>query len=359
MDSWPKGIRPCGRGLRIRIWRAGRLAHSEILPGDLGKAHITAAVKRRNDLAAMVRLGIALHEKDTGTRTFAMAAQDYLSTLEAKRSTSLSYENILNLYWVPAFGGWPVDRVTTPDIKTVLSGLSVSSKTKRNLLIPLRGALGHAEINPNPAQGIKLKRRQRPPVSRYSPAERDALINRLEGQAKAYFALLFATGLRPGEALGLTWADWDGEELHITKQITRRKREDSTKTSVRRRVFVPTWARGYINGLGSRFASGHLFVNQAGRPYLDTDVFNETWRKAHTKERIPYRIPYTCRHTRAAELLSAGIDPADAAKQLGHSTEMFLRTYSEFMVEYAANRDKNRFDTDKKPTRESKNDAST
>jgi integrase len=358
MDQYPKGIRRAGRGLRIRIWKHGKLAYSEIFPGNLGKSHLTAAIKRRTDLEAMVRLGIALHEDDTGVKTFAMVAQDYLSTLDAKRSTSLSYENILNRYWLPAFEKWPIDRIATSDIKGVLSALPVASKTKRNILIPLAGALAHAECNPNPAQGIKFKRQQKAPVSRYSPAERSALIARLEGQPQAYFALLFATGLRPGEALGLTWADWDGEEINVEKQITRRKREASTKTSVRRRVFVPGWARPYINALPSRFAGGPIFTTLAGNAYLDTDVFNEAWRAAHTKERIPYRIPYTCRHTRAAELLSAGIDPADAAKELGHSTEMFLRTYSEFMVEYAANKSRNRFDTDKIPTRNLESDAS-
>ena len=61
---------------------------------------------------------------------------------------------------------------------------------------------------------------------------------------------------------------------------------------------------------------------------------NQSWRKAHEECDIPYRIPYTCRHTRAAEMLSAGILPAVAAAQLGHSMEMFLRVYSEFLESY-------------------------
>jgi integrase len=166
-----------------------------------------------------------------------------------------------------------------------------------------------------------------------------------------YFSLLFATGLRPGEALGLTWPDYDGEELTVSKQITRRRLEASTKTSTRRRVYVPQWARPAINALPSRFKGGHLFVNTHGKPYLDTDVFNEAWRRAHKRARVPYRIPYTCRHTRAAELLSAGIDPADAARQLGHSTEMFLRTYSEFIEDYARDKERARFDVGKRETK--------
>jgi len=50
---------------------------------------------------------------------------------------------------------------------------------------------------------------------------------------------------------------------------------------------------------------------------------------------LAYRIPYCCRHTRAAELLSKGVMPARAAKELGHSVEMFLNVYSEFIEEYS------------------------
>ena len=50
---------------------------------------------------------------------------------------------------------------------------------------------------------------------------------------------------------------------------------------------------------------------------------------------MPYRIPCTLRHTRAAELLSRDVRIPLAAEQLGHSTAMFLNTYSEFMPKYS------------------------
>lgn len=300
---------------------------------------------------ARAKLGLALHEEDKeGVPLFEHCAQEYMTTLDAKRSTSLSYENIINRHWMPAFAGQPIDEISQKDIRRELAAMDVSGKTKRNLLIPLRGIFDHAEVSPNPAAGIRVKRHQKPKVDRYLPDERDRLLAALDGQAQAYFALLFATGLRPGEALGLLWVDYDGEELDVSKQITRRRLEPTTKTCERRRVLVPSWARPYINALPSRFAKGHIFVNSFGRPMLDTDDFNQAWAKAHKRLGIPYRIPYTCRHTRAAELLSTGIEPADAARYLGHSPEMFLRTYSEFIEDYSRNRDRSRFDTPQSKT---------
>ena len=46
---------------------------------------------------------------------------------------------------------------------------------------------------------------------------------------------------------------------------------------------------------------------------------------------IRYRRPYQLRHTYATAMLMAGIAPGFAARQLGHSVEMFLRTYSKWI----------------------------
>ena len=71
---------------------------------------------------------------------------------------------------------------------------------------------------------------------------------------------------------------------------------------------------------------------------------NGVWRSAHKKARISYQEPYACRHTRASELLSTGVNPADAAKQLGHSLEMFIRTYADWVEAFAGDLDPTRFE---------------
>ena len=49
-QAWPTGIRPQGRGLRIRIYENGKVARSETIKGDLGPEHIKAAIERRDAL---------------------------------------------------------------------------------------------------------------------------------------------------------------------------------------------------------------------------------------------------------------------------------------------------------------------
>lgn len=356
MAKWPAGVRPRGRGIQIRIWRHGKLAYSETLPGDpYKKADLASAVKRRDELLARQKLGLPLFEGDSGRRTFEDVAQRYLiglASLGIDALTINTYTNQLNNHWTGVFGGWPVDEISTGHIKEALAEMDLAQKTKKNLLIPLSGVFGHAGIIPNPAQGITFGKRQKAPVERYRPMERDKVLAKLEGQDRLYFALLFATGLRPGEACALEWADWDGDQLSITKQITKGRHKAATKTRKARMVYVPQWVRPLLLNHSTRWEGGYIFQNTEGNPFSSTRTLNRAWKKAHQRARVPVRAPYACRHTRAAELLSLGVTPADAASQLGHSVQVFLDVYSEFIVEYADRQDFSRFEPTAQPQTE-------
>ena len=138
---------------------------------------------------------------------------------------------------------------------------------------------------------------------------------------------MFGTGLRTGECLALRWEDYDGETLTIDKQVVRRRLENYTKTSVRRKVFVPQWVRNTSTAC-RRGSLGTLSSLIRTTPITKTQTASMMVAGSSQKPESS-TIPYTCR--RAAELLSAGVAPAAAAKQLGHTTEIFLRTYSEFL----------------------------
>lgn len=335
---WPPGIDPSGAGLRIRIYRGGKTVYQETLPGDpYSKSHIAAAKRRREELNSRKKLGLPLHQGDEGAtvQLFAEAAQDYMNMLDAKESSHMVYENMLNTYWMPELGRDIVQEITEKQIKQILAGLKLAGKTKRNILIPLRGTFDVAGVKPNPAAGIKPKLGPKKPKQRYKPAERDKLLSVMQGQAQAYFAMFFGAGMRPCELWALTWDGWDGETWLVDKIVDRsRKVRTGTKTNEYRRVYIPKWVRPYVTNLPTRFHGGFVFVNSIGGHYKSAKVFNLDWQKAHKKAKLPLREPYTCRHTRAAELLSTGIDPARAANQLGHSLEMFLRIYSEFIEEF-------------------------
>ena len=197
------------------------------------------------------------------------------------------------------------------------------------------GTVGAADCTPNPCAPIRFRRKQKVEIDRYLPAEWNRLESRLAGENWLYFSIMRATRMRPGEVLALEWSDYDGEKISVSQQVVRCKLVDSTKTSVRRFVAVENWLRPMLDNCPTRFAGGPILINTIGTRHCSPNDFNAAWRKAQIRARVPYRIPYTLRHTDAAELMSRDVSIPLAAEQLGHSTAMFLHTYSEFMREYS------------------------
>ena len=78
-----------------------------------------------------------------------------------------------------------------------------------------------------------------------------------------------------------------------------------------------------------------------GRVFQDPR-YDEDWKSEEAFQRvfwvrmlkrlgIRYRRPYKMRHSFATAMLMAGVTPAFCARQLGHSVEMFLNTYSKWI----------------------------
>ena len=85
--TWPPGIRPSGKGIRIRIFREGKLYYSETIAGNpYNKNDLASALRRREWLESRKRLGLSLFEQDSETinEVFSELAQDYLNSLDVK-----------------------------------------------------------------------------------------------------------------------------------------------------------------------------------------------------------------------------------------------------------------------------------
>lgn len=267
---------------------------------------------------------------------FGNIAQAYLDQSDLKPSTGQTYKQILNQYWMPALATKPIYTIRPSHIREILAGRDVSQKTKRNSLIPLRGvfdlAIEEELITGNPVDAIRLKKHQKPPIIRFTPAEKESLLTKLEGEPLLFFTIAFETGMRTGEILGLKWEDITKDTITLTRAIVRRRVAD-LKNSKIRSVFVSPRLLNILQNHPRRFAGGYVFRNQRNGPCLDADKFNKAWKTALKQCRMTYRRAYICRHTRASEMLMADIPPAFAAKQLGHTTEMLLNTYAEWISE--------------------------
>jgi integrase len=163
----------------------------------------------------------------------------------------------------------------------------------------------------------------------------------------ALWVLLATTGLRLGEALGLTWQDIDSSQgrLVVNKALQRVPGRGPTlvepKTRRSRRIvyLAPSTVtvlmrhrRGQVEeqlSAGSRWqANDFIFTSQSGSP-IDPHILGDQFRRALSEAGLPRIRIHDLRHTAATHLLGRGVHPKIVQELLGHSTiTLTLDTYS-------------------------------
>ena len=145
----------------------------------------------------------------------------------------------------------------------------------------------------------------------------------------------FWTGLRTSELFALSWEDVDmasGTAL-ITEALVRGVHKDRTKTNVARTIKLNSRATDapQRQRAHTQLAGGAVFNDpRFGKPWVDERAFRRSfWTPTLKQLGIRYRRPYNMRHAYATVMLMAGMNPAFYARQLGHSVEIFRRTYTE------------------------------
>jgi integrase len=337
--DFPRGIRSHGAGLQIRFQYKGQ-QYTETIETrtPYNVRTIAAAVRRYEEIRSRLKLGLPVQVSAGGHALLVSeVAQQYLDGLDVERSTILSYMQMLNKHWLPLFGHWKLTDVRPSHIKAYLATTTLSSKTKLCILGPLRGVFNYAiddgTIDTNPVTAIKVKKHQKPPITRFTLEERERIMSKLSGQDAVYFTTMFETGMRPSEILALQWSDYNGTHIHVNKAMVWGRLKLTTKNHEVRDVYVSDHLREALQGLPTRFQGREIFLDPDGEGIKYVKRFNNVWREALKRARVSHRISYTCRHTRAAMMLTGGIDVMYAANQLGHTKEVFLRTYSTWINE--------------------------
>lgn len=153
--------------------------------------------------------------------------------------------------------------------------------------------------------------------------------------------LLAYTGLRKGEALGLTWSDIDFNNKTITVQRTRDKygaRSPKTKNSyrtilvddtlIRQLKLYRSWCKQTMLSFGKHLSDDDfVFISyQTGKPTGENTLkycFDRIIKKSGIKKITPHGL----RHTHATLLISQRIPVKVIAERLGNTPEMILNTY--------------------------------
>lgn len=159
-------------------------------------------------------------------------------------------------------------------------------------------------------------------------------------------AIALYTGLRRGELCGLQWGDIDlnGRVLHVRRQVIQARQGaqvqglPKTTAGMRNVPLVHQAAEALQRQKASLAGEGHgdspwVFPRRVGDPGPVSPIYVTNTFQKIAKEAGFTGLPlHSLRHTTAALMLSAGIEPAQAAKALGHATlATFYSIYSDLL----------------------------
>ena len=150
-------------------------------------------------------------------------------------------------------------------------------------------------------------------------------------------ALMFITGCRFGELIGLTPSkiDWDNKVIEVSESLSRvdsydnRKVIKATKTGTVRHLPLPDTAIELLRGLViGKKPDDFIFVGHHGKPIDSHNFSQRVWKQVLSGLGISHRVPYATRHTMISRGIEQGVPLTGLAYLAGHKdTTMIQRNY--------------------------------
>jgi integrase len=297
-----------------------------------------------SELAASKARAEIIKRKDQGepvkptTSLIGEFAETWHAGLTDRPRTKDGYRYHLDKHLLPRFRRRKLPALTTDDVAKLVADMTAAGFkpwTIRGTLTTLSAMYQQAVrkrlVASNPVRGLEKKERPKLKQTRKRILDENE-IRQLLANAGGYrplIALLLFTGVRLGEALGLTWADIDTDEgfVRVREQLGRDRRRVELKTdsAVRDIVLVPQLASVLKqHKMASRFKrpEDYVFASPHGKG-RDHRATARGIRRAvdRAKLRDGGKVTaHTLRHTYASMLIvGMGVDPVNVSKQLGHS----------------------------------------
>lgn len=274
---------------------------------------------------------------------------DSAAKAQLRKRTWLDYQALIRRYIEPELGHARLSRITPLEIQALYTSMQergLSARTVRYTHAVLRSALNQAikwrMLATNPATLVALPKSQRRELSVLNREQANALLEAAEtDRFHALWVLLLTTGMRPGEALALRWADLADGRVTIHRTLVQRagmgRVFENPKTAKSRRS-VPLLPQA-LSALalhrkkqaaekllfGAEYEDqGLIFANQTGGS-LDMARLSRKFRKLNERARLSDGAPlprirmYDLRHSHVTLMLAAGVNLKIVAERVGHS----------------------------------------
>ncbi|MBA4065799.1 MAG: site-specific tyrosine recombinase XerD [Isosphaera sp.] len=147
--------------------------------------------------------------------------------------------------------------------------------------------------------------------------------DRLFLRDRALLEVLYATGCRASEVVGLRAAD-----VYLDAGFCRATGKGSKQRVVPLGGPAVDALRAYLVGQPAPDASGHLFVSKSGRPLTRIDLWAVVKKYCRRAGLPAAASPHTLRHSFATHLLSGGADLRAVQELLGHASIRTTQRYT-------------------------------
>ena len=246
----------------------------------------------------------------------------------------------------PLLGDKVLTEITYEDLQGLLSTLDLSYNT----LCSYRGMLKHIfsyafkreYIDKNPATDLKVPRQKQRDHKPKLPAtvEQYQLLYEVskDDWCGIIIPLLFETGMRREEILGLDWSDVKDGYISVNKAYASTKggnsspilKEPKTKGSKRQIPISPTLEKALRKHKAMQGGDKDYVVSQQRfNARMSPTGFNRKWKEYKEKAGIRDSItPHSCRHYFASLLLTMGIPVNECMRLTGHDNYKTFMKYA-------------------------------
>lgn len=145
--------------------------------------------------------------------------------------------------------------------------------------------------------------------------------------------MMMLTGMIHSEISGLLRSHIRSDHIFVQQSIVRKVESRTLKTRYRiRKLPITKRIREILDVVLARTDSPYVFAKPDGTPYLRENFTERTWTATIAKCDIPYRPPYSIRHSFAAWSLLVGVEPLRLVKLMGHgSKKMVYEVYGDYV----------------------------
>lgn len=331
-------------------------------PGTGKQIQRSISGKTQKEVAQKLKAALAALDSGTYIAPCKMTVEEWMDVWSkqylggVKESTVAAYNATIRTHIKPGIGAIRLDALDTHLVQSFYNGLreptkdreAVSPKTVKNVHGVLHKAMQQAVANGyirfNPTNSCILPRIEKKELQPLDEAETKLFLDAVKGHR---FELLFTftlfSGLREGEALGLTWdrVDFMRGTILISKQLQKEKKAGgefrlvSLKNDKPRRITPAPWVMQLLRDrklqqyehrekAGAAWSNpmNLVFTNELGGNLIPQTVVRH-FKEIVTSIGRPDARFHDLRHSYAVASLRSGDDIKTVQGNLGHATAAF------------------------------------